>query len=188
MTGKIAKINLPARGAERVFFSLGSNLGNRLDAIERALDLLSAFCEDLEASRVYETEPLHLRRQPAFLNCAASCRTVLSPRALLFRIRAIEQRLGRVRGRRFGPRTIDIDILLFGSRIIDTPDLVIPHPRLCERRFVLLPLLELKPALREPGSGELYWKKLTKTLPGLVYFYGRSRYTCTPASIGNCGQ
>lgn len=162
---------------ERVFLSLGSNLGDRRSHIENAIELLAAVCSNLAASSIYETEPLHIHRQPAFLNCVVSCWTATIPERLLERLNAIETKLGRVRRRRFGPRIIDIDILLYGGRIMVSPRLCIPHPRLAERRFVLRPLLELDPGLKEPGSGEWYWKKLLKTLPGLVYFYTRSRYT-----------
>jgi 2-amino-4-hydroxy-6-hydroxymethyldihydropteridine diphosphokinase len=162
---------------ETVYFSLGSNLGDRLGNLETSLDLLSRLCRDLESSRIYETEPLHFRRQPKFLNLAARGTYAVTPERLLARIQGIEHRLGRVRERRFGPRTIDIDILLYGRLVRSTETLTLPHPRLGVRRFVLIPLLELEPKLADPESGEPYWKSLIACPPGGVYFHALSRYT-----------
>lgn len=162
---------------EKVYFSLGSNLGDRLQNLEMALGLLERVCPGLEASRIYETEPMYYRRQAAFLNLAARANCAVSPGKLLGRLHAIEWKLGRKRGVRYGPRTVDMDILLFGGRRIETKTLTVPHPRLRERRFVLLPLLELEPFLADPASGEPYWKALLTCPPGGVYFHAVSRYT-----------
>ncbi len=161
---------------ERVFFSLGSNQGDRLANIEAALRRLDRVCRRLSASRVYETEPLYFLRQPAFLNVAAVGLSTRSPLVLLSAIKSIERSLGRRRSRLNGPRPIDIDILLYGDRIVHGPRLVIPHPRLEERRFALLPLLELAPRAVNPENGVAYWKLLDRAAGG-VYFHACSRYT-----------
>jgi 2-amino-4-hydroxy-6-hydroxymethyldihydropteridine diphosphokinase len=141
----------------RVYVGLGSNLGRRRETIEAALDLLGAEPEIdvLAVSSLRETDPVGYVDQPRFLNGAAVVATPLSPRQLLDRLLAIEQRLGRVRGAgpRFGPRTIDLDLLLYGDELVHEPGLEIPHPRLHERRFALEPLAELDPALEIPGRG-----------------------------------
>jgi 2-amino-4-hydroxy-6-hydroxymethyldihydropteridine diphosphokinase len=139
-----------------VYIGLGSNLGDREGTIRRALELLTAGGEiEVEAvSSLRETDPVGYVEQPRFLNGAAALRTGLAPRALLERMQEIEHELGRDRsGPRFGPRTIDLDLLLYGAERIDEPGLQVPHPRLAERRFVLEPLAELDPALEVPGSG-----------------------------------
>jgi 2-amino-4-hydroxy-6-hydroxymethyldihydropteridine diphosphokinase len=141
----------------RSFVGLGSNLDNPREQIRRALDLLRAEAgvELVAVSRLRETDPVGYERQPRFLNGAAELRTELSARELLGRLLAIERRLGRVRGTgpRFGPRTIDLDLLLYGDDVLHEPGLVVPHPRLHERRFALEPLAELDPALEVPGRG-----------------------------------
>ena len=105
-------------------------------------------------SELRETEPVGVVDQPRFLNGAAAIDTELAPHALLDALLAVEQRLGRVRdGTRWGPRTIDLDLLLYGDEVLDEPGLRVPHPRLHERRFVLEPLAELDPGLVVPGSG-----------------------------------
>ena len=109
----------------------------------------------MAASTLRETEPVGYLDQPSFLNGAAQLETALPPRELLERLLEIESRLGRVRGEgpRFGPRTIDLDLLLYGDETIDEPGLTVPHPRLAERRFALEPLAELAPGLEIPGLG-----------------------------------
>ena len=134
-----------------VYLSLGSNVGNREQMIEDAIRLLhSVDLKILRVSSVYETEPMELRSQPWFLNVAVEAETSLFPMQLLTRIRKIEQTLGRRRLLAKGPRTIDIDILLYGNFVIESVDLVVPHLRLTERRFVLEPMAELVPELRHP--------------------------------------
>ena len=141
----------------RSFVGLGANLGNREQQIQRALALLAAEdeVEVVAVSSLRETDPVGYEDQPRFLNGAAELRTSLSARKLLERLLSVERRLGRVRGDgpRFGPRTIDLDLLLYGDQVVNEPGLVVPHPRLHERRFALEPLAELDPALEIPGRG-----------------------------------
>ena len=138
-----------------VYLGLGSNVGNRSRNLRRALEELQA--RDLRlrrASSLYETEPIGLREQPWFLNQVAEFETELPPLQLLERIRRVEKAMGRKRVVVNGPRTIDIDILLHGSTVMKTSELEIPHPRYRERRFVLEPLAELNPALKDPETGQ----------------------------------
>ena len=141
----------------RAFVGLGSNLGDQKELIASALELLAAEegIEVLAVSILRETDPVGFEDQPRFLNGAAELATELAPRELLERLLAIERRLGRIRGEgpRFGPRTIDLDLLLYGEETVQEPGLTLPHPRLHERRFVLEPLAELDPALEVPGRG-----------------------------------
>lgn len=133
-----------------VFVGLGSNLGDREAAIRRASALIGA----RRLSAIVETEPWGLEEQPPFLNAVAELDTELPPRALLDVLLEVERQLGRERvGPRWGPRTIDLDLLVYGDLTIDEPGLVVPHPYLKERRFVLEPLAELAPGLEIPGSG-----------------------------------
>jgi 2-amino-4-hydroxy-6-hydroxymethyldihydropteridine diphosphokinase len=134
------------------FLALGSNLGDRLANLQAAVDLLDATdgIEVLRSSRVYETDPVGGPEQPDYLNAAVAIRTTLPPARLLAACRAVEDALGRERDERWGPRTIDVDILTIGNRRIDEPDLQVPHPRMSERAFVLVPLRELDP---RPGLG-----------------------------------
>jgi 2-amino-4-hydroxy-6-hydroxymethyldihydropteridine diphosphokinase len=140
----------------RAYVGLGANLGDREGTIGRALQLLASDPSiDLVAvSTLRETEPVGDTDQPFFMNGAAMVETELSPRALLARLLAIERELGRVRNeeRRFGPRTIDLDLLVYGDRVVDEPGLTVPHPRLAERRFALEPLHELDPGLTLPDG------------------------------------
>ena len=145
-------------GMPIAYIGLGSNLGEREATIRAALERLAAGPEiDVEAvSSLRETDPVGYLDQPRFLNGAAALRTELSPRALLERLLDVERELGRDRSvPRFGPRTIDLDLLLYGSEQIDENGLEIPHPRLAERRFVLEPLAELDSALMVPGRGSV---------------------------------
>jgi 2-amino-4-hydroxy-6-hydroxymethyldihydropteridine diphosphokinase len=145
------------RGMTRTFVGLGANLEDPRAQIDRALALLAAEdgVEVIAMSTLRETDPVGYEDQPRFLNGAAELRTTLSARELLERLLEIERRMGRVRGEgpRFGPRTIDLDLLLYGDEVIDEPGLEIPHPRLHERAFALEPLAELDPALEIPGRG-----------------------------------
>jgi len=138
--------------SKTVYLSLGSNIGDRERNLRDAVGLLAE--PQLRAVRVssfYETEPLDVHDQPWFLNAVVEAETDLFPKQLLARVQRIEQRLGRRRLRPKGPRTIDIDILLFGSFVVNVPSLMIPHPAMHERRFVLQPLAEIAPAVRHPG-------------------------------------
>src|SRR5205085_4115659 len=145
-------------GMTRVFIGLGANIGDREANLNRALDLIAETpAVELQAvSSFRETDPVGYLDQPRFLNAAALLETDLPPRDLLDRLLAVEAVLGRTReGPRFGPRTIDLDLLLYGEEQIDEPGLRVPHPRLHERRFVLEPLAELDPGLVVPGIGPL---------------------------------
>lgn len=139
------------------FVGIGSNLGEPERQIAAALDELAAEdgVELVAVSALRETEPVGYLDQPNFLNGAVEVRTELPPRELLEVLLAIESRLGRVRGEgpRFGPRTIDLDLLVYGEETIEEPGLTVPHPRLAERRFALEPLAELAPELEIPGLG-----------------------------------
>jgi 2-amino-4-hydroxy-6-hydroxymethyldihydropteridine diphosphokinase len=145
------------------YLSLGSNLGDRSQHLEDAIRLLQQpDLTVLRRSSLYETEPRDLRDQPWFLNLVLEIETALFPMQLLSRIQKVEGRLGRKRLADKGPRTIDIDIVLFGSVVMDTPALTIPHPRVQNRRFVLEPLAELSPDLRHPVTRETYRAMLSR--------------------------
>jgi len=131
------------------YLSLGSNLGNREDNLDMALKLLGQRMRLGKVSSIYDTEPLGNVNQPHFLNIACQVFTRLSPEGLLSLAKGIEGKMGR-RGKTGEPRTIDIDILLYGDIILDKPDLVIPHPSMAERSFVLVPLAEIAPDLVHP--------------------------------------
>ncbi len=137
-----------------VFLALGSNLGDRAANLERALARLAPAVRIDRASPVYETAPMYVTDQPAFLNMAVRGVTALAPRDLLRLAKGIEAALGReAGGLRFGPRPIDIDILFHGTLVMREPDLEIPHPRLAERAFVLRPLADIAAGLRHPALG-----------------------------------
>ena len=135
-----------------VFLSLGSNLGDREASLRTAIERLGELGTVSAVSSLYETEPVDSAAgQPWFLNCAVKLDTEKMPRQLIAAILAIEQSMGRQRRpQQKAPRTIDIDILLFGSSVIELPSLTIPHPRLHERRFVLEPVAEIAPDARHP--------------------------------------
>lgn len=146
-----------------IYLSLGSNVGDRRLHLRRAVDYLKQ--EGIEVQRqssLYETEPQDVARQPWFLNIVVQCETQLFPLQLLKVLQRIERELGRVRASavRRGPRTIDIDILLYGNAVMDTSQLTIPHPRMTARRFVLEPLLEIAPKIRHPVTKQLLRKYL----------------------------
>ena len=139
----------------RAYVGLGGNIGDRRGYLDRALALLAEEpgVEVAAVSSFRETDPVGFLDQPAFLNAACGVETELLPRELLGRLVQIERRLGRERsGARYGPRTIDLDLLLFGDEVVDEPDLTVPHPRLAERRFALEPLAELDPELALPDG------------------------------------
>ena len=142
----------------RAFVGLGANLGDREATLRRALTLLGER-DDVEVvgvSAVRETDPVGVVDQPRFLNAAAALETALPARELLDVLLTVERSLGRVReGERYGPRLIDLDLLLYGRDVIDEPGLTVPHPRLHERRFALEPLLDLDSELTVPGRGRV---------------------------------
>jgi len=142
----------------RAYIGLGANLGDRAGTLRAALAALDALdgIEVVAVSGFRETDPVGYLDQPRFLNGAAAVETVLAPRELLDALLAVERSLGRTReGPRLGPRTIDLDLLLYGDESFDEPGLTVPHPRLHERAFALEPLVELDPGLVIPGKGPL---------------------------------
>jgi 2-amino-4-hydroxy-6-hydroxymethyldihydropteridine diphosphokinase len=128
---------------ERVVISLGSNIGNRFQNLRKAVDSLSSLGENIEVSSVYETPPWGNQNQACFLNSVMSFETTLSPEGLLSRIQSVESNLGRKRIEKWGPRIIDLDIILFGSQTLESEELKVPHPHCTERAFVLIPLSDL---------------------------------------------
>ncbi len=139
--------------SEQIYLGLGSNLGDRLANLSRAVDELERRGVRLvRSSRVYETEPIGGPEQPDYLNAVIEIATQLEPNDLLRVCLQVEAELGRERGERWGPRIIDVDLLAYGDRQIDEPDLTIPHPRMHERAFVLVPLLELDEDPPLPGG------------------------------------
>jgi len=137
------------------FVGLGSNIGDKEDNLKKALDLLNS-CPGVRVKKVssfYRTAPLGYTRQDWFLNAAAELETGLSPHELLSVLLDVERKLGRERGVRWGPRTVDLDLLVFGAEEIKTPGLTVPHPRMGERAFVMVPLAEIAPELVLPGRG-----------------------------------
>ncbi|MCR6630665.1 MAG: 2-amino-4-hydroxy-6-hydroxymethyldihydropteridine diphosphokinase [Magnetospirillum sp.] len=136
-----------------VFLGLGTNLGDRAANLRAALSALSAIADIQAVSAVYQTAPLYVTDQPAFLNMAVRAATALAPRPLLAALKAMESDLGRVASVRYGPRLIDLDILLYDGVVMDEPELVIPHPRLHERRFALVPLADVAAEVRHPRLG-----------------------------------
>jgi 2-amino-4-hydroxy-6-hydroxymethyldihydropteridine diphosphokinase len=140
---------------KRVYLGLGSNMGDREALLRSALaELDEPDLKLLRVSSLYETEPIGFREQRWFMNLAAEFETQLFPRQLLHRIQRIERQFGRRRTIANGPRTIDVDILLYGNFVVTADDLEIPHPRYRERRFTLAPLAELRPNLRDPVTGK----------------------------------
>ncbi len=137
-----------------VYLGLGSNMGNRQENLDRALDFLSQRLRVGQISSKYDTEPIGNVEQPHFLNLVCQVYTRLAPTALLTLAKGIESKLGRIFGKSNTPRPIDIDILFYGDQVVETPELVIPHPRLTERAFVLIPLDEIAADLRHPVSGK----------------------------------
>ena len=147
-----------------VHLSLGSNVGDRAGNLRAAIDKLKALGEVTAVSSFYETEPVEFTAQPWFLNCAVALKTELMPKLFLTKIVAIEQQMGRRRIQPKGPRTIDIDILLFGNAVISAPQLQVPHPAMHKRRFVLEPLSEIAPEVRHPVLKRTM-RELLKELP-----------------------
>lgn len=136
------------------YLSLGSNVGDKEANIKKALELLgsSPGVQVKKVASFYRTTPLYKPKQDWFINTAAEIETSLNPHELLSLFKDIEKKLGRVNGERWGPRTIDLDLLLFGNDKVCTPDLIVPHPRMNERAFVMVPLAEIAPDLIVPGG------------------------------------
>lgn len=138
----------------RVYLSLGSNTGNRQRNLSKAIQLLSQSLQMSRVSSIYDTEPLGNTAQPRFLNLVCQVYTWLSPEELLALAKGIEKKLGRAPNTHNAPRPIDIDILFYNDRVIKSQELEIPHPRLIERAFVLVPLAEIAPDLKHPVKGK----------------------------------
>ncbi len=158
-----------------VYIALGSNLGDRQRTLLAAWEEAAQFCDERRLSSLYQTEPMHVTDQPLFLNAVGQARTALSPLELLDALHAIETSLGRDRSveTRMGPRPIDMDILLYDDLVLDSPRLCVPHPRMAERRFVLVPLLELAPGLLDPRTGQPWAERLPALAGQGVYSYPR---------------
>lgn len=151
-----------------VYLSLGSNMGDRQKNLQDAIAQLETVGHVLKKSSFYETEPVEFKRQAWFLNCAAALETERAPEKLMVDLLEIEQDLGRRRTRRKGPRTIDIDILLIGERVINSSGLIVPHPAMQERRFVLEPMAEIAPQAKHPVLKKTIRELLAELPPGQV--------------------
>lgn len=138
----------------RVYLSLGSNAGDRLENLRRAVRHMEDYLTVDRISSLFDTDPVGVLDQPAFLNLVLAAETELEPRELLQRLQSIEVEVGRRPTYRWGPRVVDIDILLYERVVLETGELTIPHPRLVERAFVLVPLAEIAPQEKHPVSGE----------------------------------
>ena len=142
-------------GMSPVAIALGSNVGDSLTNLQEAVKLLAEIVSGMQASGVYTSVPMYVSDQPPFLNAAVIGQTDLGPLALLARLKAIEQEIGRTKTLRFGPREIDLDLVSYGSLSYRGPNLQLPHERIPERRFVLLPLFEIDPELRLATMGKV---------------------------------
>lgn len=138
----------------QVLIALGSNLGDRFQALQTAVEAMARHVYIEQISPVYETEPAYVLDQPKFLNCACRVATEKDPSQVLTLLQGIEQQLGRSKTQRYGPRLIDLDILFYDQLVLDQPDLRIPHPLLRERAFVLVPLGDIVPDWIHPETGE----------------------------------
>lgn len=167
----------------RVYLGLGSNVGDRLGNLTRAVELLEGHgAPVVRSSRVYETNPVGGPAQPDYLNAVVEVETDLSPGDLLRACLAVEDALGRVRGERWGPRSIDVDVLTYGDREVDEAGLQVPHPRMHERGFVLIPLFELDADPPLPGGRKASSLRLGALALGGVRLHAPPLIVASPAS------
>lgn len=147
------------------FIGIGSNVGDKEDNVERAIQLLKKKVKILKVSSFYKTEPMYYEKQDWFMNCVVKVETRMKPKELLTFLRRIEDRLGKNLPFKYGPRTIDLDILFYGKEVVSEDELEIPHPRIKERGFVLIPLSEIEPDFIHPVL-KVDMKTLAGNLPG----------------------
>lgn len=150
------------------YLSLGSNLGDREGQLQEAIRQLETLGRVVSVSSFYETEPVEMTDQPWFVNCAVALETDRTPNQLMSELLGIEKKMGRQRVQKKGPRSIDLDILLFGNEVIDSPRLTIPHPAIQQRRFVLEPLAEIAPEAWHPVLGKTAGELLAELPSGQI--------------------
>jgi 2-amino-4-hydroxy-6-hydroxymethyldihydropteridine diphosphokinase len=157
-----------SRVSETAYLSLGSNLGDRAANLRAAVAQLGVAGRLIVLSSLYETQPVDVPDQPWFLNCVAAIETENTPRELLNLMLRVEAAMGRLRMRAKGARNIDIDVLLFGDRVVNEPGLKIPHPAMHQRRFVLEPLVEIAPEAHHPELGKTARELLAALADGQI--------------------
>jgi 2-amino-4-hydroxy-6-hydroxymethyldihydropteridine diphosphokinase len=155
---------LSSLATEHIALALGSNLGDRLGALRAAVEGLASYLNIDIVSPVYETQAAYVTDQPAFYNAALTGKTKLAPLTLLRSVKELETEIGRQPTFHYGPRVIDIDIIFYGTQVIKTPELIVPHPRLQEREFVLRPLADIAPTWVHPPTGKTV-EELLQSLP-----------------------
>lgn len=147
---------------KEVALSLGSNVGDSYQTLLNSLKDISSFVDEMKVSSFYRTDPMNLKYQPDFLNLAVTGKTNVTPSTLLKKVNSIEKKYGRAREIKYGPRTLDIDIILLGDAIVKREDLVIPHPQFRKRLFVVEPLAEIAPEMKDPVDGKEVHEILTE--------------------------